>query len=74
MALSRYVQDFPRRRRFLAASSDLFHNVDSRAPHEIHKTMKLELQIRNALYRLTILLTTMSDELSLVPVRRLFFG
>jgi len=37
-------------------------------PHEKRKTLKLEVQIRNALHRLTLLITTMNDELSLVPV------
>jgi hypothetical protein len=36
--------------------------------HDKRKTLKLEVQIRNALHRLTILITTMDDELSLVPV------
>jgi hypothetical protein len=37
-------------------------------PHDNRKTLKLEVQIRNALHRLTVLVTTMNDELTLVPV------
>lgn len=39
------------------------------AQAERRKTVKLELQIRNALYRLSALITTMHDEISLLPVR-----
>jgi hypothetical protein len=49
--------------------SDMFNNPRfSFMPHDKRKTLKLEVQIRNALYHLTILITTMNDELSLVPV------
>jgi len=47
---------------------DMFdHPHLSFMPHEKRKTLKLEVQIRNALHRLTLLITTMNDELSLVP-------
>lgn len=35
---------------------------------EKRKTLKLELQIRSSLYRLSTVLKTMDDELSLLPV------
>lgn len=42
--------------------------LSSFTPHHSRKTLKLEVQIRNALQRLSVLITTMNDELSLVPV------
>lgn len=42
--------------------------LSSFAPRHSRKTLKLEVQIRNSLQHLSVLITTMDDELSLVPV------
>jgi hypothetical protein len=39
-----------------------------------HKALKLELQVRNALHKLSALITTMHSELSLLPVRTIYFS
>ncbi|EGO29517.1 hypothetical protein SERLADRAFT_359518 [Serpula lacrymans var. lacrymans S7.9] len=52
---------------YLNLSRDLFHNSYTDMRHDKHKTLKLELQIRNALHRLSSLMASMRDELSLVP-------
>ena len=50
--------------------SDLFNSGHLASPQEKRKTIKLELSIRNSLHRLSLLMATMNDELSLVPVSR----
>ena len=42
-----------------------------RTHEEQRKVLKLELQIRSSLYRLSALIKTMNDELSLLPVSHL---
>ena len=46
----------------------MFRVHRKRLHEEMRKTLKLELQIRSSLYRLTTLLKTMDNELSLLPV------
>lgn len=46
----------------------MFRIHRTRIQEEKRKTLKLELQIRSSLYRLSIVLKTMDDELSLLPV------
>lgn len=46
----------------------MFRVHRTRMHEERRKTLKLELQIRSALYRLSALVKTMHDELSLLPV------
>ena len=48
--------------------SDMFRVHRTRIHDERRKTLKLELQIRSSLYRLSAILRTMHDELSLLPV------
>ncbi|EMD38705.1 hypothetical protein CERSUDRAFT_113885 [Gelatoporia subvermispora B] len=53
---------------YLTLSHDMFHSHGrSLRDNDKRKTLKLELQIRNALYRLSALIETMHDELSLLP-------
>ncbi|KIK79803.1 hypothetical protein PAXRUDRAFT_833910 [Paxillus rubicundulus Ve08.2h10] len=52
---------------YLLLGRDMFHNIYAFTPCDKRKTVKLELHIRNALQRSKSLLTTMNDELSLVP-------
>lgn len=52
---------------YLLLGQGMFRNIYAFTPHDEQETLKLELQIRNALHRSSSLLTTMSDELSLVP-------
>ncbi|TBU28948.1 hypothetical protein BD311DRAFT_307591 [Dichomitus squalens] len=52
---------------YLTLSHDMFRIHRKRLHEEIRKTLKLELQIRSSLYRLTTLLKTMDNELSLLP-------
>lgn len=49
--------------------SDLFMRSLSYHPRDHRKLVKLELHIRNSLSRLSALIVTMDDELSLMPVR-----
>jgi hypothetical protein len=50
---------------YMSVSRDLFQN--GHTPEDKYKTLKLELQTRKALTRLSVLITTMNDELSLLP-------
>ncbi|KAG0705229.1 hypothetical protein DFH29DRAFT_800614 [Suillus ampliporus] len=52
---------------YLLLGQGMFRNIYAFTPHDKRETLKLELQIRNALHRSSSLLTTMNDELSLVP-------
>ncbi|OSD02763.1 hypothetical protein PYCCODRAFT_1389411 [Trametes coccinea BRFM310] len=52
---------------YLTLSHDMFRVHRTRIDGERRKTLKLELQIRSALYRLSALVKTMHDELSLLP-------
>lgn len=52
---------------YMVLSRDLFHTGHLSSSFEKRKTIKLELSIRNSLHRLSLLMTTMNDELSLVP-------
>ncbi|KAI0637282.1 hypothetical protein C8Q77DRAFT_1050225 [Trametes polyzona] len=52
---------------YLTLSHDMFRVHRTRLHEERRKTLKLELQIRSALYRLSALVKTMHDELSLLP-------
>ncbi|KAI0747801.1 hypothetical protein C8Q80DRAFT_1168545 [Daedaleopsis nitida] len=52
---------------YLTLSHDMFRVHRTRIHDERRKILKLELQIRSSLYRLSALLRTMSDELSLLP-------
>ncbi|KAG1754200.1 hypothetical protein EDB19DRAFT_1665235 [Suillus lakei] len=52
---------------YLLLGQQMFGNIYAFTPHDKQETMKLELQIRNALHRSSSLLITMNDELSLVP-------
>jgi serine protease inhibitor ecotin len=53
---------------YLLLVQGMFRNIYAFTPHDKQETLKLELQIRNTLHRSSSLLTTMNDELSLVPV------
>ena len=55
------------------ASRDLFLRSLSYHPRDHRKLVKLELHIRNSLSRLSALIVTMDDELSLMPVRPSLF-
>ncbi|KAG2147365.1 hypothetical protein BD769DRAFT_1415945 [Suillus cothurnatus] len=52
---------------YLLLVQGMFRNIYAFTPHDKQETLKLELQIRNTLHRSSSLLTTMNDELSLVP-------
>ncbi|KAG1778598.1 hypothetical protein EV702DRAFT_1178930 [Suillus placidus] len=52
---------------YLLLVQRMFRNIYAFTPHDKQETLKLELQIRNALHRSSSLLITMNDELSLVP-------
>ncbi|KAI0332078.1 hypothetical protein GY45DRAFT_1299694 [Cubamyces sp. BRFM 1775] len=52
---------------YLTLSHDMFRVHRTRLHEERRKTLKLELQIRSSLYRLSALVKTMHDELSLLP-------
>ncbi|KAL1705659.1 hypothetical protein EV121DRAFT_279390 [Schizophyllum commune] len=52
---------------YMVLSRDLFNSGHLASPQEKRKTIKLELSIRNSLHRLSLLMATMNDELSLVP-------
>ncbi|KAG1832744.1 hypothetical protein EV424DRAFT_1469474 [Suillus variegatus] len=52
---------------YLLLVQGMFRSIYPFTPHDKQETLKLELQIRNALHRSSSLLTTMDDELSLVP-------
>ncbi|KAG1849064.1 hypothetical protein C8R48DRAFT_729509 [Suillus tomentosus] len=52
---------------YLLLVQGMFRSIYPFTPHDKQDTLKLELQIRNALHRSSSLLTTMNDELSLVP-------
>ncbi|KAH9857776.1 hypothetical protein C2E23DRAFT_881345 [Lenzites betulinus] len=52
---------------YLTLSHDMFRVHRTRMHEERRKTLKLELQIRSALFRLSALVKTMQDELSLLP-------
>ncbi|KAG2349332.1 hypothetical protein BDR05DRAFT_979574 [Suillus weaverae] len=52
---------------YLLLVQGMFRNIYAFTPHDKQETLKLELQIRNALHRSSSLLITMNDELSLVP-------
>ncbi|KAI0781250.1 hypothetical protein BD413DRAFT_462963 [Trametes elegans] len=52
---------------YLTLSHDMFRVHRARIHEERRKTLKLELQIRSSLYRLTALVKTMHDEVSLLP-------
>lgn len=47
----------------------MFHSKHAFARDERRKMLKLELEIRNALYRLSALIVIMKNELGLIPVR-----
>lgn len=51
-----------------AVSSDLFQRHYYLTPDNRQTALRLEQQIRSALYRLSLLLNAMNDELSLIPV------
>lgn len=50
--------------------SDMFQDKHVFTRDQRRKTLKLELEIRNALHRLATHIQTMHNELSLLPVRR----
>nr|VWO99075.1 ATP-dependent RNA helicase CshA (EC [Ganoderma boninense] len=52
---------------YLTLSHDMFRVHRTRMQEDRRKTLKLELQIRSSLYRLSAVLKTMNDELSLLP-------
>ncbi|KAH9946389.1 uncharacterized protein BXZ73DRAFT_37522 [Epithele typhae] len=52
---------------YLTLSHDMFRMNRTRSLEERRKQLKLELQTRSSLYRLSALLKTMNDELSLLP-------
>ncbi|KAJ4483288.1 hypothetical protein J3R30DRAFT_3447405 [Lentinula aciculospora] len=52
---------------YMSLSRDLLRPFGAYG-HSKRKTLKLELRIRNALQRMSNLITTMGDELSLVPI------
>ncbi|KAJ3748883.1 hypothetical protein DFH05DRAFT_612900 [Lentinula detonsa] len=52
---------------YMGLSRDLLRPLGAYG-HSKRKTLKLELRIRNALQRMSNLITTMGDELSLVPI------
>ncbi|KDQ59407.1 hypothetical protein JAAARDRAFT_32964 [Jaapia argillacea MUCL 33604] len=52
---------------YLKLSRDMFQRGLANAPPDKFKTLKLELEIRSCLHRLGVLITTMNDELSLLP-------
>ncbi|KAJ3777872.1 hypothetical protein FB446DRAFT_77222 [Lentinula raphanica] len=52
---------------YMSLSRDLMRPLGGYG-HNKRKTLKLELRIRNALQRMSNLITTMGDELSLVPI------
>ncbi|KAH8108201.1 hypothetical protein BXZ70DRAFT_46056 [Cristinia sonorae] len=53
---------------YLTLSHETFHARHASIPEERRKTLKLELQTRNELHRLSALITTMKNELGLLPV------
>ncbi|GBE82545.1 hypothetical protein SCP_0409290 [Sparassis crispa] len=52
---------------YMTLSHEVFHDQHIYTPDERRRTQKLELQIRNALHRLSGLIVTMGAELSLLP-------
>ncbi|TFK55317.1 hypothetical protein OE88DRAFT_1780799 [Heliocybe sulcata] len=52
---------------YLALSRNLFTEGHVYLRNDKYKTLRLEMEIRSALHRLSILMTAMDDELSLVP-------
>ncbi|GJE97050.1 Fusaric acid resistance protein-like [Phanerochaete sordida] len=52
---------------YLSLSHDMFHDKHVFTRDERRKTLKLELEIRNALHRLAAHITTMHNELDLLP-------
>lgn len=53
----------------LTVRSETFKYRHAFVPDDRRKTLKLEYQTRNALYRLDALVDTMKNELGLLPVR-----
>ncbi|RDB24188.1 Uncharacterized protein C26F1.08c [Hypsizygus marmoreus] len=52
---------------YMGLSRDLFHRSQTSSAIAKHKSIRLEIDIRQLLHRSTILITTMDDELSLIP-------
>ncbi|KAK7689181.1 hypothetical protein QCA50_007872 [Cerrena zonata] len=52
---------------YLTLSHEMFHSKHAYPREERRKTPKLELEIRNALYRLSALIVIMKNELGLIP-------
>ncbi|KZT03579.1 uncharacterized protein LAESUDRAFT_659459 [Laetiporus sulphureus 93-53] len=52
---------------YMTLGHDIFRKQPAFEHPERHKMLKLELEIRNSLYRLSVLITTMHDEISLLP-------
>ncbi|KAI0075450.1 hypothetical protein K474DRAFT_1646442 [Panus rudis PR-1116 ss-1] len=52
---------------YMILSHDMFHVKHLFSREEHYKTLKLELEIRNALYRLSSLIATMRNEFGLLP-------
>lgn len=51
----------------------MFHTKHGYAQEERQKMLRLELDIRNSLYRLSALIVVMKNELGLIPVSTHFF-
>lgn len=52
---------------YMTLSHDMFRKQQTLAYLDRRKTLKLELQIRNSMHRLNAFITTMHDEISLLP-------
>ncbi|KAI0060839.1 hypothetical protein BV25DRAFT_1827399 [Artomyces pyxidatus] len=52
---------------YLTLGREMFQHSISCDPDARRRTLRLELEIRNALYRLTLLISAMNDELSMLP-------
>ena len=73
LTLSRHVY-VPADSKLLISSHEnreLFKRNRVYTPDDRRRTLRLELEIRDALIRLSRLIVTLRDELSLLPVRRL---
>ena len=72
LTLSRHVY-VPADSKLLISSHDreLFNRNRVYTPDDRRRTLRLELEIRDALIRLSRLIVALRDEMSLLPVRRL---
>ncbi|KAF8633737.1 hypothetical protein AX17_004393 [Amanita inopinata Kibby_2008] len=52
---------------YIGISREFFHHTQSSATMNKRRILKLEADIRKVLYRMSVLLITMNDELSLIP-------